>query len=282
MASTRVTIGMPVYNGTATVSQAVESLLVQSLKDFELVISDNASTDGTFTVLQDYARRDSRIRLIQQSRNIGAHANFGFVLSEAASPFFMWAACDDRWATSFIDRNVDFLEQHPDFIGSISRVAFEGAPLGFNTQAGTYPLEDSVATNLRRYIMNPQANSRYYGVHRTDALLRAWITEPFWAGDWAVVLRLLVQGKYHEIPETLMWRSYHGASSDAFRAIRAWDLGWIGTCMPMLPFACSALEIREVRNDPRLWMRLAFLNIRNTAYIGYRALRSAFERTGRP
>ncbi len=270
-----LSIGMPAFNSEGTVGRAVESLLQQSYPAFELIISDNASTDGTFSVLERLAERDGRIRLLSQTRNVGAHANFGYVLQQARGDYFMWAAADDRWAPTFADQNVQFLKRNPDFVSSVSRVAFEGdidLVARLMSNPGTYSLEDSAEQNLRRYLLRPGANSRFYGVHRTVALRRAWISEPFWAGDWAIVLALLAQGKCHEVPEVLLWRSAKGASSNAYRAIRALSARGLDTWLPMRRFSMYALEMPLVRRDPLLWTRLAYLNVRGAASMCYRHL----------
>ncbi len=97
-----VSIGMPVFNGEKYIRDALETLLSQSYRDFELIISDNASTDETAVICQQYAARDSRIRYIRQPQNIGVHANFGFVLEQARGKYFMWAAADDKWDATWI------------------------------------------------------------------------------------------------------------------------------------------------------------------------------------
>lgn len=99
----KVSIGMPVYNGERYIREALDSLLAQTHADFELIISDNASTDGTEAVCRGYAARDPRIRYVRQSENRGAMANFRFVLDEAAGEYFMWAAADDRWDAWWLD-----------------------------------------------------------------------------------------------------------------------------------------------------------------------------------
>ena len=98
----KVSIGMPVYNGEKFIREALDSLLAQTFTDFELIISDNASTDGTEAICREYAARDSRIRCVRQSENRGACANFQFVLDEAKGEYFMWAAADDKWDKEWI------------------------------------------------------------------------------------------------------------------------------------------------------------------------------------
>lgn len=98
-----ISIGMPVYNGAQYIREALNSLLAQTFTDFELIISDNASTDATQSVCEEYARRDPRIRYVRQSENRGALANFQFVLDQAQGEFFMWAAADDLWENNWIE-----------------------------------------------------------------------------------------------------------------------------------------------------------------------------------
>jgi glycosyltransferase involved in cell wall biosynthesis len=99
----QVSIGMPVYNGERFVARAIESLLAQTYTDFELVISDNASTDGTQRICEAFALRDPRIRYVRHAENRGPIFNFSFVLKQARGEYFMWAADDD-------ERNASYLE----------------------------------------------------------------------------------------------------------------------------------------------------------------------------
>ena len=94
-----VSIGMPVFNGAQYIREAIDSLLAQTFADFELIISDNASADATQEICEKYAEQDPRIRYVRQSKNIGAIANFKFVLDQARAKYFMWAAHDDRLGT---------------------------------------------------------------------------------------------------------------------------------------------------------------------------------------
>lgn len=98
-----VSIGMPVFNGEKYIEEAIRSLLEQSYRNFELIISDNASNDATPDLCRVYAESDSRIRYICQIENIGPLANFQFVLSEASGQYFMWAAADDVWSNNWLE-----------------------------------------------------------------------------------------------------------------------------------------------------------------------------------
>jgi glycosyltransferase involved in cell wall biosynthesis len=108
---------MPVYNGAKYIRDALDSLLSQTFTDFELVISDNASTDSTQIICEEYACRDSRIVYVRQKINAGAVANFEFVLERARASIFMWAAYDDKWEKNYLMEATSFLkEREIDFI----------------------------------------------------------------------------------------------------------------------------------------------------------------------
>jgi glycosyltransferase involved in cell wall biosynthesis len=108
-----VSIGLPVYNGREFLPRCLDSLLAQSFTDFELVLSDNASTDNTWQIVSAYAARDPRIRSIRQSENRGPLWNFEFVLQESKAELFMWAAHDDAWSPNYIECLVEALQSHP-------------------------------------------------------------------------------------------------------------------------------------------------------------------------
>lgn len=99
----QVSMGMPVYNGAKFIREALDSLLAQTFTDFELIISDNASTDETEAICHEYAAKDERIRYVRQAKNLGPGTNFKFVLDEAVGDYFMWTAADDVWDKSWID-----------------------------------------------------------------------------------------------------------------------------------------------------------------------------------
>jgi len=90
-----LSIGLPVYNGEKFIRKCLDSLLAQTFKNFEIIISDNASTDDTQKICQEYLKKDERIRYIQQEKNIGLLPNFNFVLKQAKNEFFMWIGVDD-------------------------------------------------------------------------------------------------------------------------------------------------------------------------------------------
>ena len=118
----KVSIGLPVYNNEKTIARTLESLINQSYKNFELIISDDASIDKTFDICKTYQKRDARIKCFRQERNLGFWKNWFFVLEKAEGKYFMWAEGDDVWLENFIEKNFQFLENNPKFVGSIGKI----------------------------------------------------------------------------------------------------------------------------------------------------------------
>jgi len=192
----KVSIGMPVHNGEKSIRKALDSLLAQTFSDFELIISDNCSTDATESICRQYASKDRRINYVRRNSNRGAHANFKYVLDAAAGEYFMWAAGDDCWGHHFIRDNLVFLEEHLDFIGSISQARC------FNdkktTEAGTTTIDsDSKFNRVVEFIKYPGYNSRFYSLFRRSDIKVAFDA----AGamcighDWIVIAHALTRGK---------------------------------------------------------------------------------------
>ncbi len=109
-----VTIGIPVYNGEKYIIRALNSLLAQEYDNYEIVISDNASTDQTQEILTEYASKYPCIRIHNHPENVGAQENFRTVLRLARGEYFMWAADDDYWEPSFLPVLFNELNKHPD------------------------------------------------------------------------------------------------------------------------------------------------------------------------
>ena len=121
----QVSIGLPVRNGERFLPRALDCLIAQTLDNFEVVISDNASTDATSEICAEYARRDPRIRWFRQDENLGAAKNYNFVFREARAPYFAWAAHDDERHPDNLRRCVEYLETVlPSVVLAYPRSAF--------------------------------------------------------------------------------------------------------------------------------------------------------------
>lgn len=173
----RVSIGMPVYNEERFIRAGLDSLLAQTFEDFELIVSDNASSDATFRICQEYAQLDRRIVLHRNESNVGPVPNFNVVLSMARAPYFMWAAADDRWAPDFIRVLFDELERHPEAgvaMTALDRLSVDGRTMDTVRFAGRDdPNRRGYYGMLKGLCSNRKYNLYLYGLYRTEFLKKA-------------------------------------------------------------------------------------------------------------
>jgi glycosyltransferase involved in cell wall biosynthesis len=229
----RLSIGLPVYNGEDYLAESLDNLLGQTYQDFELIISDNASTDGTSDICRRYGQQDSRIRYVRQPRNIGSSPNHNFVFQQSRSELFKWAAADDVYAPELIERCISALDEHPEVVLAHSwTAAVDGA--GEVTQAHKYPLAtdspnaperfrsillgcsglfDSGDGDDRGVIQTDNDGAiradDQYGVIRADVLRRVAPVGSYYHADRILVLEIALHGPFYEIPEWLYFRRDH-------------------------------------------------------------------------
>lgn len=238
----KVSIGMPVYNGDAFIREALDSLLAQTFTDFELIISDNASTDDTQLICQEYAANDCRIRYVRQSRNIGAAANFQFVLKQAVGKLFMWAAADDSWDPRFISLNIDNLTGNKRLIGSIGRVLFCDGETVCYCSTAVSSIRGPIWKKLALFLRNPSDNSRFYSLFYRDALINIGdYCLSFYAADWLLVAKVLTIGDLGCVDEVLM-RRQSAESSRYLRTINQLNKEWLTCGFPLLPFTVNLIR----------------------------------------
>jgi len=113
-----VSIGMPVFNDVKFLPKALDSLLSQTFIDFELIISDDCSSDGSQEVCLNYAKLDSRIKYIRQEWNIGISKNMMYLLQTAKGDYFMWAGNDDMWHKDFLSKLVKTLQHSENCVSA--------------------------------------------------------------------------------------------------------------------------------------------------------------------
>jgi len=127
----KITVGMTAYNSEKFIGDSIESLLAQTTRDIKILISDDASNDGTEEVCKRYMAIDSRICYVKQNKNLGPRANFEFVFKKCDTEYFMWASHDDVWCPTFIEKCILELETNPDAGFVITRWIVESRNIPF-------------------------------------------------------------------------------------------------------------------------------------------------------
>lgn len=210
-----VSIGMPVYNGERFIREALDSLLAQTFTDFELIISDNASTDATESICRNYAERDSRIRYIQQRENFGALPNFQFVLNEARGEYFMWAACDDKWDRNWVVSLRNALETYGvgAAFGKLMHIDEKSMPLKHPANGRTFEFSGSSLRRRVKYFIEferfGKANPIYSLFRRSE--LRG-LEMVAYSVDFHIIFNLLMKTEIIPVPITVLYKRVHAAS----------------------------------------------------------------------
>jgi glycosyltransferase involved in cell wall biosynthesis len=212
-----VSIGLPVYNGERFLRRSLDALLGQSFRDFELVISDNASTDGTPQIISEYAAADSRVRHMRAAVNAGVEANFRRVLNESIAPYFMWAGCDDWWAPTFVERAFAALERDPNAVVAMSDVQREDENgKALDTVRFSGPMDPSRMTPARLALMLAGGRPFHlfvYGLFRADVLRRTFTGfAPVVAADRLLMCRMALTGGFVPVGDVLHKRLIRRAS----------------------------------------------------------------------
>jgi hypothetical protein len=203
-----ITVGLPVYNGAGLLGAAIDSILAQDLQDFEIVISDNASTDGTPELCEAYARADGRIRVFRQARNLGAPANWNFVARQARGTYFKWASASDLCAPRLLGACVERLSAEPDAVLAYPRTIYidnDGQPIG-SSKRDLEILESCPVARFKRVSAGLSINNAQQGLIRRSALIATRLDRPYPGGDLVLMAELALLGKFVLVPEQLLLR----------------------------------------------------------------------------
>jgi glycosyltransferase involved in cell wall biosynthesis len=206
MTNPRVTIGLPVYNGERYLEEALKALLVQDMPDFDLVVSDNASTDSTPRILEAYAAREPRMRVIRQPQNIGASRNFAVVLDEARAPYFLWAGHDDIYAPSYLRKTLAALEANPSAVLAVSQIRFIDGEGKERPEWKGFPNLHTVGLDRVERLRQMFVRTGWYaiyGLSRPEHLRMAGMDRPVFGPDVHALMRLLLIGDIARVDEPL-------------------------------------------------------------------------------
>ncbi len=202
----KVSIAIPVYNGGEFIAAAIQSVLCQTFSDFELVISDNGSTDDTKEICEKYAAMDTRVKYYRCPSNIGPARNFSRAFDFSTGQFFKWHAHDDILAPRFLEACVEVLDRNPEVVLCHTRVCYinrHGAPLG--------AYEDDLATDSCdiperfRVLLGNSKCFELFGLMRRGCLekMPQPVIQSYGHSDGVLLARMGLLGQFCQIPEFL-------------------------------------------------------------------------------
>jgi hypothetical protein len=216
----KLSFGLPIYNGQRSIRRLIESIQAQTFGDFELVISDNASTDETAAIVRELAERDRRIKFFTRDANAGIVANFNRAFALSSGEYFRWIGGDDWLEPTYADKCVTALDRHPTAIGVTNFLAYwndsgEKHYLEYHGPRVDSPLAHERFTRCL-WLMNEDYRNfdPMYSLHRRAALERTHGLRPILNGDQMLAAELSLLGPYVHVPECLANRGQPKATRD--------------------------------------------------------------------
>lgn len=210
----RVSIGLPVYNGDKYIEEAIKSILAQTYADFELIISDNNSTDRTCEICQEYSAKDPRIHYHKNEQNIGAAPNFNRVFEMSVGEYFKWAAHDDILSSDFLMRCVEVLDRNPSSVLCYSKVRIiDEYGKSIEDHDPHLNIESPKPHERFRNLLRGHRCFQIFGLIRTDILRKTPLMGNYARGDGVLLARLGLFGQMLEIQEYLFFPRKHPEQS---------------------------------------------------------------------
>lgn len=226
----RVSIGVPVFNGERHLVTALDSFLAQTFYDFELIISDNGSTDGTKKICEYYAATDPRIRYFRSEVNLGAAWNFNYVFEMSSGEYFKWAADDDICEPTLLQKCVEVLDKLPEIVlcrSWLEDIDDNGERI--QIRKSFVPLSSrQVHKRFWHLAMVHPAHSceEIFGLIRRTVLAKTGLIRNYADSDRTLLAELGLHGPFHEIPETLFLHRLHSGSSVVVNPTRRERMQW--------------------------------------------------------
>lgn len=304
----RVSIGVPVYNGEATLPAALESLAAQTFERFEVLICDNASSDRTEEICRAWVERDPRFRYFRNTENLGAAGNFNRAFELSRGDYFKWLAADDTLEPDYLRTCVEAFRDAPDsVVMCFPRRRFLKPDGSFSADCDfQLPREvDHRSGKIRtiRYDELLRLGDQYapaivFGLIRSDILRRTGLIRAYKAADVVLNAELALYGELWQLPERLYNQRMHSANSERARMSEEDEAKWYdpsarrGTsnlawhlvrehakCIrrARIPANQKLARLRDLASLPPVRAQMAFDLARGEAK--YRAIRSLSDRT---
>jgi glycosyltransferase involved in cell wall biosynthesis len=216
----RVSVGMPAYNSERTIQSAIDSILSQTFTDLELIIVDNASTDGTVALCEAVAARDPRVRVVRNPVNLGVNPNYRKVAQLATGEFFKWHSTNDLLDPDYLAACVAVLEARADVVLAFGRtVIFQTDPAAGTAYDDRMNADDDEPlVRFRRTADLLRLNNAINGLIRRETLMRTTVHPDYLSSDNIVLSELALEGKIVLVPTTRFFRRMDKGSATALQS----------------------------------------------------------------
>jgi glycosyltransferase involved in cell wall biosynthesis len=211
-----ISLAMPVYNGENFIGAAIDSLLSQTYSDFELIVTDNASKDGTREIVEGYAKVDSRVRYIRNIENIGAAPNYNLGFEHSTGEFFKWCAHDDLHSENYLEECLRMLRN--DDALSIVHARTEGLdeldrPAALNGVGMPEVLNDHPGIRFETVLNFDHDCYHIFGLMRSDMLRKTGLQNLYYGTDRALLAEMAILGKIGVAEQATFFSREHSARS---------------------------------------------------------------------
>lgn len=250
---------MPVYNGADYIREAITSHLTQDFGDFELVVSDNCSTDATADIVNELAAADSRVTYTRNDTNIGGPANFNRLFRLTSGELFRWAAADDRIEPGYLSQVISMMDQDQRIVighaesllidpKSEPMLEMDQGFLGSDGYLEAIKLSppagddrfhaDAPHQRIDAVINNNHRNFYIFGIMRRDTMMQTRLHGSFYGGDRTLLVEMAMRGTFRKVPAALFASRSHAKNSgrnglnfDELKEHGAQDLSFAGQVM---------------------------------------------------
>jgi glycosyltransferase involved in cell wall biosynthesis len=215
----RLSVGLPVYNGERFLRETLDSILSQTFTDFELIISDNASSDGTGGICKRFQALDSRITYYRNEKNLGAARNYNRVFELSCGEYFKWAAHDDLYSSRVFELAVRELDNHPETVLAYPQTVLINAKgkflryhddkMDLHKERPSERFKEFQEVYRAPYTCNPIVG----GLVRSETLRRTPCIERYVSSDMILLGELTLHGEIHELSDCYFYRRDHKGTS---------------------------------------------------------------------
>lgn len=272
----KISIGFPVYNGEDFLYKKLESILTQTYENFELIISNNGSTDLTSKICKEFVAKDNRIKYFEHSKTEHPQWNFNFVLEKATAEYFVFTAADDIMTPEFISKIMNILTTNPDSVGCMCRVKTYGEVLN-NFKKINYALKrigvgfrplklfpvNGTYNQRLRLVLKEMPWTYFYGIFKTDAMKKSFVQERMAGFDGAVIMNLIKYGNISIIDEPLFNGYAQGGQSKGMISLAKEfnkDRGITSKIFPYYPLSIYIKKNIELKNFMKNFDQILRLN----------------------